>query len=525
MEWPKNLTQDPLFIKHGFTEPEEISALYKTKFLKPLHHSLISTSAAFCDFNVGNDHLLDGYSYGLITYISGNEIRIYCKKIQEDENDRLNELKSTSSYKFGLFTGKLSTCKKIFGLGRLPQLLSTGRAVERTTAHQPIFFPLKSQIYFCSAYTYPAFNITKEEDQSNLKIKREESFVQEYFEKDNYTCMHPLYDYENKELLTYTFLHSKFSKKTSITFHSFSSKDPNPIKYEVNDRLALHMFGFTKNYYIIFGNSLLLKNGGYFQMIFGTPILRTINDDYCGDLIIHFIARNGSHSFSVNTKQKGFVYHTINCFEENNLIIIDALVSKLNESRESSQFELNTQRDVYDNEGDPFRFVIDTESKNIRNKLLTVQIDTSIDFHCINPLLSGKKYSKWWMVSHRRERDDKGNFIRNISKLHQVSVNYKNDPLNYDPEQTLRGVHESNKWSDNSVYLRTPVFVPYKDQDSECDGLLFCWSYDDIDLNYLSSKLLIFSSGLILLQKIEINAMIPYSIHSFPHIFENDEEL
>jgi hypothetical protein len=38
---------------------------------------------------------------------------------------------------------------------------------------------------------------------------------------------------------------------------------------------------------------------------------------------------------------QGFVYHTINCFEDiDGCIIVDAFVSKLNAARESSQFEL-----------------------------------------------------------------------------------------------------------------------------------------------------------------------------------------
>jgi carotenoid cleavage dioxygenase-like enzyme len=147
---------------------------------------------------------------------------------------------------------------------------------------------------------------------------------------------------------------------------------------QVKDRAALHMFGFTENYFVLFANSLQVMLFWFFQFFFflfykvkkrgicmlccGKPILRTLNDNFCGELKIHFIPRRkakGLHRFVVNTRQQGFVYHTINTFEDpkDGCIVVDAFVSKLNASRESSQFELGKEP-VLDNEGDPFRFHI-----------------------------------------------------------------------------------------------------------------------------------------------------------------------
>ncbi len=534
----KKLTQDPLFIKHCFTYPQSVqfSAQIEELGTKRLQDCLILSSAAFCDKDVDNDHLLDGYSWGLIVNISNvnncNFIKFYCKKIQEDEDVRVEEVQN-KTMKFGLFTGKLPTWKKLLTFGRLPQLLSTGRAVERTTAHQPIFYPAKSQASFCSSYTYPSFSILKGDDDQ-LTIKRAPSFIQSKFNKNHYTCMHPLYDYHTKTLLTYTFLHSKLNRKTQIWFFSFgedSKLDPPPIEYSVEDRLALHMFGFTTNYYIIFANSLVLEKCGQTKLIYGKPILRATNDDYFGDLIIHFIPRNNDkQAFSVNTKQKGFVYHTINCFEHpDGSIIIDALVSKLNESRESSQFELGNH-DVYDNEGDPFRFkIIAPPDPHISSKLIASKIDTSIDFHCINPRYSGRLYSHWWMVSHQRERYEDGIFKRTVSKLYHVIVDFEGDAMDYNPDDTVSNVISSDEWVGNnrvnegSVYLRTPTFIPFKYSADEDEGLLFCWSYENEGLEYLSTNLMIFTSDLKLIKSLGINAKIPYSVHSYVHLLKGND--
>lgn len=532
MEGEHILSQDPLFIKHCFIQPEEFKSFQRLKNAN-LQNSIIMSSASFCDRNVNNDHLLDGYSWAIILHINADgddtKITTFCKFIDEDEIDRLQDISNSSSMKFGLFTGKLPLWKKIFCCGRLPTLLTTGRTVERTTAHQPIFYPTLNHIIFCSSYTYPSFSLSQDED-GIAEVVRTNSFLQSRFTKNHYTCMHPHYDYQTKSLLTYTFLHSKFQNKTTVMFHSFGpsiADDPKPIKYVIKERVALHMFGFTKNYYILFANALGLKKGYTMRMACGSAILRETDEEYCGDLEIHCIPRytNIRPVLITNTKQKGFVYHTINCFEhEDGTIIIDALVSKLNQSRESSQFELN-DRDVFDNEGDPFRFKIQSGNGNVASKLICASIDTSIDFHCINPNYTGLPYSKWWMVSHKRERELNGQFIRNISTLYRVSVDYKKDPLSFNPEETIEATECSASWNDASVYLRTPVFIPSVNQKTEDDGFLFCWSYENEGLDYLSAKLMIFSPELDIINIISYqNIVLPYSVHSFPYTFPHRDE-
>ena len=53
------------------------------------------------------------------------------------------------------------------------------------------------------------------------------------------------------------------------------------------------MFGFTENYFIIFSTALHMQKGGQCSVNCGSPFLREIDDDSCGEIILHFIPRNG----------------------------------------------------------------------------------------------------------------------------------------------------------------------------------------------------------------------------------------
>lgn len=537
----RSLPQDPEFVDLCLREPKEFfeQIHIPCDSFSQVEDTLILSAAAFCDNGI--EHLLDGYSWSIFTRISYNQpsngvvITVKCLKIPADENLRQTE-KGTTKRKFGLFSGRLSTLKKIF-LARLPDLLITGRAVERQTAHQPVFYPSLNQAYFCSSYTYPAFEARWDQGQPrqlDITGPIHRPFIPEHFPVNDYTCMHPLYDSNTQQLLTYSYIHSKFSRKTTVNFYAFGpgEKVRTVKKYVIPDRAALHMFGFTEKYYVIFANSLVLQPCGTLSMICGSPILRTLDDNFCGDLIIHFIPRDefsGLKAFSVNTKRQGFVYHTINCFDVPGGVVVDAFVSKLNASRESSQFELGKQP-VFDNEGDPFRFYISRETGVTKSKLLTVQLDSSIDFHCVNPLYLGKPYENWWMVTHRRERDA----FDSITKVSSVLTRVRNtldgsNPLNFNPETSAVASRLSDTWHKGTSvvreYLRTPLFVSHKYPKGEDDGILFCWSYSSpIEDSQLGAQILLIAPNLDLVKKIDVpgNNRIPYSVHS--SVYTRDSE-
>ena len=556
--YARSTPQDPQFVKLCLQKPKEFSCVFDVDTLiepdREIDDTLILSAAAFCDNGI--DHLLDGYSWALLARISrskfGLVVNLKCKLVPADEKLRQKE-KHTITRKFGLFSGVLPWWRKIFTLGRLPELLLTGMEVERQTAHQPIFYRKLNQAYFCSAYTYPAFDITWPADQPNIfevnvstsipKIcsRKTEAFIPSHFPKFYYTCMHPLLDPDSKELLTYSFLNHKFVRKTDVNFYAFGEDGISApvVKYIIPDRAALHMFGFTKRYFILFANSLVLNSEfGTLSMICGSPILRTIDDDFCGDLIIHFVPRSlelGLKPFSVNTKLQGYVYHTINCFDLDDGIVVDAFVSKLNPSRESSQFELGNNRSVFDNEGDPYRFYICNDTslpgkEMSKAKILTVQLDSSIDFHCVNPGYLGRSYENWWMITHQRYRDAEENITKVTSKLTRISIPVSSDPLKYDPETSMFSSRVSDSWGDPETtreYLRTPLFVPYKYGKSEDDGVLFCWSYfSSTENNIIESQLLMISPDLTVVKRIQIpgNHTIPYSVHCGVYTRHTEEE-
>jgi hypothetical protein len=165
--------------------------------------------------------LILGYSWVLITRVSGDNdnthVNVVLRPVSLDQKD-LNDEK-THLKKFGLFTGKLPWYRKLFCCGRMWQLLITGRAVDRQTAHQvmlvfkfffclkklffsvqPIFYPLRNEAYFCSAFTYPAFKVdwdaervgTLHAEEIQNKAHIWERFLND--SKNDYVCMHPLYE-------------------------------------------------------------------------------------------------------------------------------------------------------------------------------------------------------------------------------------------------------------------------------------------------------------------------------------------
>jgi carotenoid cleavage dioxygenase-like enzyme len=299
----------------------------------------------------------------------------------------------------------------------------------------------------------------------------------------------------------------------------------------------------------VFANSLQLKQpkaghcSGTCSLTCGTPIMRALNPDYCGDLIIHFVPRPGftnNDGFIINTKCQGNVYHTINCFDEEleggdwtGRVVVDAFVSKLNAERESAQFELDPEELVYDNEGEPFRFVVDSPAvpnkrSPCRFQAIASDVDSTIDFHCINPKFNGRRHQYSYMVSHTRHRDDKGCVLWVESRLIKIAVKYTGvDPLAYDPDTTRQYVRASPSWQDPnapkplSCYLRTPLFVSRADAKEEDDGHLFCWSFDtepsSTDKDGLRAYVLMFDARnmeCIMRVAMPDGVVIPYTVHS-----------
>lgn len=486
--------------------------------------SLIMSAGVHCGSNI--NHVLDGYSWAIVVNISNQDNKfklIVSSQMIKNDNDLYLQEEQGHKLKTGLFTSDMSVCKKIL-LGNLFKLVSGTVAVERSTAHQPIYYPQKNTILFCSMNKYHSFTI------NNNSTFTENGWTPK-FSKKEYACMHPHYDNTTRELLTYTFTHGILKKYTKVKFFAFGDCPDKPAitEYTIKgDRAALHMFGYTKHYYILFANSLKLEKGGEGKIIFGEPILRTLDDNYVGDLVIHFISRPSAKSrecFTIDTNHKGHVYHSINCFEYGEQIIIDAFVSNLNASRESAQFELSDGHNVYDNCGDPYRFFINIPNKQTpknpcNDKLLASLIDSTIDFHCINSNYNGTRHKYSWILGHERVRDEYGNICKVISKLSKI---YTPDNHGFDSDKTATHIVTSDEIIGKSCYWRTPLFIPNKNQTSdkngEDDGYIFVWSYEFNNIQNNVCILILSAIDLQLISKIKLpnEYNIPYSVHSWIH--------
>jgi hypothetical protein len=131
------------------------------------------------------------------------------------------------------------------------------------------------------------------------------------------------------------------------------------------------------------------------------------------------------------------------------------------------------------------------------------------------------------MVSHERVRNSISGEIESvISHLYHIYVPWgkgrdgdvrRVEPaMDFNPNKTLLDMRSSPDWCESRVsYLRTPLFVPHKYARSECDGRLFCWSYDSIDEKTLGAFLLMFDGNLNSLVRVDLGQnRVPYSVHS-----------
>jgi carotenoid cleavage dioxygenase-like enzyme len=216
---------------------------------------------------------------------------------------------------------------------------------------------------------------------------------------------------------------------------------------------------------------------------------------------------------------------------DDSTIIIDAFVSQLNSARESSQFELSGDREVFDNNGDPYRFIVkipgdDTSLDLCKSKLIASVVDSTIDFHCINSNYNGVNYRFTWIVGHERNRDVHGEVSKVVSSLYKIHLpdccSNSSELFNcsFDSKTTVTHCIKSDQWTENSCYLRTPMFVPRKGATEEDDGYLFMWSYE-FGESKISKLIILSAKDLSILIEIPIpnESHIPYSVHSWIYPF------
>ena len=487
------------------------------------------------------DHLLDGYSCAIVLQLDTDEqgrpvLRLENKVVQAGRRLHAEEQKC-SSRKPGLFTGDISV-RKMIGHNLYKLLVCKDRAVERDTSHQPIYFPPKKAALFCGAAGYHSYTLGAKGDTG---MSLEAGGWQPDLKTNDYSCMHPHYDQRTQTLLTYTFSHALTCRQTTVVFQEIG-KDGAVKKtpYTIDERAALHMFGFTENYYVLFANPLRLSGGCFASrggdLLLGKPVMLALDDSYVSNLVVHFVPRPGRGSgkrsaFCVETRKQGFVYHTINCYEKKGgeAIVVDCYVSILNAARESSQFELAPGHDVFDHSGDPYRFEFAIPARTKARKSahlnsvtcrLVASLSGTIDFHCINPSHNGLEHRYAWILGHSRLRNANGQVEQVVSLLSKMDygthTGLKGPSL---ATHTLRTDECMDTWgSKESVYLRTPLFVPRKGSTKEDDGYLFLWSYEGTEV--LRPKLIVLdASDLRVLWSVQAPCHLPYSVHSWVYPF------
>jgi len=540
------------------------------------------------------DNLLDGFSAALVARIQSTDkgwrLDVACRPIKDaqfnreleavyDESGEIDHVieKKNVDIAPGLFAGKTWRCKA------LCSHCCNGTAVQRSTVHQPIW--IGGRIIFCSGVQYSGIGIanppippTPSPTSSGTAadslvtvvckplpvpsppipplqlIDRGEEHLCELFPraKQAFHCMHPSHDlnFGRRLMLTYTFTHHVWPKeRTRITFWELNYDTGAYVSHKVvwlDGYRALHMFGFTQNYFVLFANPLKVNPCKFFCQ--RKPVLRSIDDTLTCDLIIYLWKRPGAEpdlpdSMAIETMQHGNIYHTVNCFESEIIvededgedesgsipggrrrrtITVDGWVSHLNAARESSQFELkqDAAHCVHDNSGDLYRYTIhlqptlDAHGKPLQKKKLAPSpapppvpflrvdcklrvndLDTSIDFHCLNPYVSGREYEHFWLIQCERCRDypwvtSDGSIAFVDSRL--VCIDVKTGSYTAWSARKSGALPHCSEVDGHhmvpiSYYLRTPMFIPKSnphaqlapdhEQRHEKTGYIAVWCY------------------------------------------------
>eukprot|EP00696_Hemimastix_kukwesjijk_P007628 gnl/Hemi2/19694_TR6536_c0_g7_i2.p1 gnl/Hemi2/19694_TR6536_c0_g7~~gnl/Hemi2/19694_TR6536_c0_g7_i2.p1 ORF type:complete len:710 (-),score=286.64 gnl/Hemi2/19694_TR6536_c0_g7_i2:81-2123(-) len=446
-------------------------------------------------------------------------LRLNC--IRDADEMYRQECAKNDIKKSGLFVKGMYCCE--FGCSCLPT---------RTTAHQPLMF--RNHIILCSAveYHYLMWNGTEYLPAPDFHLLPGTTLFEKYVMCGELMCMHPFLEANrvlscpafpnhggeaDNVMLTFTFVYISCAKQTRVTFYELSEKHPevnyadqgdtkeHPYQFILQARCALHMFGYTSDYFVLFENPFLLDTG---KLLCCDTVLRAIEDDKLVDMKIHIFKRPSSKLPDPIThrvleiRAPGFIYHTINCYQYDSaghmMLHIEAFTSELNATRESSQFEMNTDFPVHDNNGDIWSLDIhlDQESTgkapgptsplllhrwppHVNINITAPLVDSTIDFQTVHPdYMNNENFQYLYIVGTNRHYE----VINGETQLVAISTLYKVDRL---ARTVVAMWQESSEHARSSEYevlscqLRDPVFVPYRREltRNEDDGFLFVWCY------------------------------------------------
>lgn len=402
-------------------------------------HCLFLSSGADKAKNDKIKHLLDGYGHAIKAEIKDGKFSLVVKRIVDDVY--VEEIKKNTIVKKGLYI--LKTKRNLFDFSM------------RNMFHQSIYF--RNMYIGCTGGNWIYMNPDTCVVDPNYKL--DEDYDGGCSLKQR--CMHPLIDYKKNTLITFTFKYSLTLTgfKTVVTFYEFSEeKTVSKIKHTIDGMVYLHGFLYTDKYYILFNIPMRPNMIGY---AFGkNAIMRNVDDKVSDNFMIYLIPRDGNPMkthITLNTNDHGFVYHGINSYDEDNTIIIDVFLSQLNAERESSQFEVNDQYNVYCNNGEVCRYVINLDDNKVTKKGIANIVGSTIDFRTIGKDYNGVKYNYSFICSHDMETK--------TCSLYKIDMN-KSEVA--DKFATLDTDH---------YWFRDPEFISRRGAVSEDDGYIFMWVY------------------------------------------------
>jgi all-trans-8'-apo-beta-carotenal 15,15'-oxygenase len=206
---------------------------------------------------------------------------------------------------------------------------------------------------------------------------------------------------------------SPFSAHAKLDSHmmnfgiSFSATQPLLHVYEFDDagcllkrrrfplslQHSVHDFGITRHHAVFFLSPLLMNFQRFWDA--GQSVMESLSwePDRGSTILITPRVSRDSAAFSVDAGS-GYCLHFINCFEEGDRLMIDVL-----ELDEPIYREYQPIPDLFGTvpAGRPVRFVVDTESKKLIDRI-ELNYDRSPDFPSINNALVGAPYDDFWMT-------------------------------------------------------------------------------------------------------------------------------
>ncbi len=285
-------------------------------------------------------------------------------------------------------------------------------------------------------------------------LKTEKAFdINEHLE-GHLTTAQFQYDPQTKTWYNYLI---NFAQNSSYTIYKIG-EDNTPtaiISLPVKKPSYMRSFAMTNNYiilievpFVINPMDLIVSSGPFIEKVQWKPKLGT-----------NFIIVNkhtGEHTATIKTEKPFFIFNTVNAFEENNTIYIDAITYE--NDAVVKCITLDALRDCQDREFEHSyitRFTLDTTHQNVTHQQIASQ---TLEFPTLNQHYSMKPY----------------NFVYGLSAEQPYKFPHQLTKINV---KTGNVVH----WAQAGCYASKPTFVAHPKATKEDEGVLLSVVFDSIN--------------------------------------------